>query len=135
MHHAFAVNHFALFATAAIQWAIGALWYGVFFRNSWKKLLGGAEAPTGGRAVFALACSFVASLILCFVLVHIIMWAGAPTFRTGAALAIICWLGLMAPPLFTQHIYEKRPVNLFAINAVYWMLAMGVSGGVLAVWR
>lgn len=134
MHHMFAVNHFALIASAAIQWVIGALWYGVIFKKSLKKLMGG-ETEKGGRAVFAMVCSFVASLILCFVLVHIILWAGAPTFRGGAALAVICWLGFMAPPLFAQHIHERRPVNLFAINAGYWMIAMAVSGGVLAIWR
>lgn len=134
MHRMFAVNHDALLASAAIQWVIGALWYGVFFKKSWKKLVGG-ETATGGRAAFALVCSFLASLILCFVLVQIILWAGAPTFRGGAALAIICWLAFMAPPMFAQHIHERRPANLFAINAGYWVVAMAISGGVLAIWR
>lgn len=134
MQHAVAINLFALLTSAAIQWVIGALWYGVIFKKSWKAMVGG-EATTGGRAIFAMVCSFVASVILCFVLVHIFMMAGTPTFRGGAALAIICWLGFMAPPMFAQHIYERRPANLFAINAGYWMIAMAVSGGVLAVWR
>lgn len=134
MHRMFAVNHYALLAAAAIQWVIGALWYGVFLKKSWRKL-SGEGATTGGRAAFGMICSFIASLILCFVLVHIILWAGAPTFGAGAALAVICWLGFMAPPQFAQHIHERRPVNLFAINAAYWMIAMAVSGGVLAVWR
>ena len=129
-----AVNHFAVLASAAIQWVIGALWYGVIFRKSWKKLVG-VEAASGGRAIFAMVCSFVASLILCFVLVHIILWAGAPTFRDGAALAIVCWLAFIAPPMFAQSIHERRPANLFAINAGYWIIAMAISGGVLAIWR
>ena len=58
-----------------------------------------------------------------------------PDFFSGASLGIIVWLGFMAAPLFTQHIYERRPANLFAINAAYWMLAMALAGGILAVWR
>lgn len=131
MHHMFQINHLALITAAAIQWAIGVLWYGVFFKKSWTAKVGG----NSGNAIFTLVCAFVASIMLCFGLVHVILWAGAPKFMGGAALAIICWLAFMAPPLLVLHIQEKRPVNLFAINLAYWMVAMAVSGGVLAVWR
>jgi len=129
------VNYYALIASAAIQWVIGAIWYGVMFKKSWKKLVGGIGEISGGRAAFAMVCSFVASIVLCYVLANIIMLAGTDAFLGGLALAIVCWLGFMAPPLFAQHIYERRPVNLFAINAGYWVVAMAVSGGVLAIWR
>ena len=107
------------------------LWYGVFFKKSWAAKVGGA----GGNATFTIVSSFIASFVLCFVLARVIIWAGTQQFMGGVALAIICWLGFMAPPILVQHIQEKRPANLFAMNAVYWMLAMSVSGGVLAVWR
>jgi hypothetical protein len=64
--------------------------------------------------------------------VHILGWAGAATFSGGFRLAVICWVGFMAPPLFSQHIFENRRVNLFAINAAYWLLAMALGGGILA---
>lgn len=120
---------------AVVQWLIGALWFGVVFKKSWSKLVGGTQESNRGRTIFALGCSFVASLILSFVLVAILQWAGTATFVAGASLAIICWLGFMAPPLFVQHIHERRPVNLFAINAAYWIVAMAVTGGMLAVWH
>jgi len=129
------VNYVALIVAAAIQWVVGALWYGVVFKKSWMKLTGVTQGGSRGRAAFAMICSFVASLILSFVLVNIFIMAGTSTFMSGAALAIVCWLGFMAPPLITQHIYESRPANLFAINAGYWVVAMAISGGVLAAWR
>jgi hypothetical protein len=63
------------------------------------------------------------------------MWAGAKVFTGGAKLGIICWSGFVAPPLFTQHIFERRPANLFAINAAYWLLAMAIGAGILAAFR
>lgn len=129
------VNYVALIVAAAIQWVVGALWYGVVFKKSWMKLTGKTEAGSGGRAAFAMVCSFVASLILVFVLAQIFAMAGTTGFMNGLALAVVCWLGFMAPPLFAQHIYESRPANLFAINAGYWVVAMALSGGVLAAWK
>jgi hypothetical protein len=125
----------AVLVAAMIQWLIGAVWYGLVFKKSWKKLVGGTDETDSKRAIFAMGCSFMGSLILSFVLVTVLHWAGSATFFAGASLAIICWLGFMAPPLFVQHIYERRPVNLFAINAAYWMIAMAVTGGLLAVWQ
>ena len=60
-------------------------------------------------------------LSLSFVMAHVVGWAGAMTFTQGIKLASICWVGFMAPPLFTQHIAENRRANLFAINAAYWL--------------
>lgn len=132
--HMFNVNYYSLFASAVIQWIIGALWYGAVFKKSWTAMVGPGDGSKS-RAAFAMVCSFIASLVLCFVLVHIMMYAGTTAFIGGAALSILCWLGFMAPPMFAQHIYEHRPANLFAINAGYWIVAMAISGGVLAAWR
>lgn len=120
---------------AVIQWLIGWIWYGLVFKKSWTKLVGNTGETKAGYAAFAMISSFIASIILCWALVNILSGFKTATFMGGLSLAIICWLGFMAPPLFAQHIYEKRPVNLFAINAAYWVVAMAVSGGVLAVWR
>ncbi len=129
-------NHvLPVLAAAVVQWLIGALWYGLVFKKSWRKLVGAADDAGSGREIFAMGCSFVASLLLSFVLFTVLQLAGSSTFEAGAALAVICWLGFMAPPLIVQHVHERRPVNLFAINAAYWMIAMAVTGGILAAWR
>jgi hypothetical protein len=41
----------------------------------------------------------------------------------------------MAPQIFTQHIFEGRRVNLLAINAAYWLLAMAIGGAILAAFH
>jgi hypothetical protein len=37
--------------------------------------------------------------------------------------------------LFAGHISEGKPFKLFGINALYWLVAMYLSGGVLAIWQ
>jgi hypothetical protein len=121
--------------SAIFQWLLGALWYGVVFKKSWRKFVGFVEGETPKNSVFGMVVSLIACLLLSFVLAHIVGWAGSLTFTGGAKIAIICWLGFMAPPLFTQHIFENRRANLFAINASYWLLAMALGGGILAAFH
>ncbi len=114
-----------------IQWLLGALWYGYVFKARWKSLVG-VDGQKPGSAWFGMVTAFIANLILSFVLAHIVLWSAATSFRQGVAMGALCWLGFMAPPMFTQHIFERRPAKLFAINAAYWLLAMMLAGGVLA---
>jgi len=51
------INLVMVLVSAVCQWILGALWYGVFFRKSWRKLVGLAE----GIAIYGL---IVAVLIL-----------------------------------------------------------------------
>ncbi len=129
------VPYVPVLIAAVVMWLLGALWYGLLFRKSWRKLVGYAEDEKPKNMVFGMVTQFIACLILAFVMLHIAEWAGARLFTGGATLGVICWLGFMAPPLFAQHIFEGRRVNLFAINAGYWLLAMAIAGGILAVFH
>ena len=124
-----------VFVAAVIQWLLGALWYGLIFRKSWTALAGFSETNKPKNGAMTMVFSFIACLLLSYVLAHVIAFAGAMTFTGGAQFGIICWLGFMAPPLFTQHIAENRRANLFAINAAYWLLVMAIGGGLLAAFH
>ena len=121
--------------SAAAQCFLGALWYGVIFKKSWKKLLGIAEDQKPKNQIFGVAASLIGCFILSFVLAHILGWAGSITGMDGAAIGIVCWFGFMGPPLFVQHVFENRPANLFALNAGYWLMAMALGGAILAAFH
>lgn len=124
-----------ILAAAIFQWLLGVLWFSVIFRKSWKKLVGFAEGEKPKNQIFTMVVSFIACLLLSFVLSHIVGWANANDFQKGFGIGAVCWLGFMAPPLFTQHIAENRRANLFAINAAYWLLAMALGGALLAAFH
>ncbi|HEX4031677.1 MAG TPA: DUF1761 domain-containing protein [Terracidiphilus sp.] len=128
----FHVSYLAVLIATVIQWLLGALWFGYVFKARWMSLVGIPEGEKPNNTWFVMVTSFVANLILSFVLANIISWAHGRLFPDGVWLGALCWLGFMAPPLFVQHIAEKRPAKLFAINGAYWLLAMMIAGGVLA---
>ncbi len=132
----FHLNCWAVVVAALIQWVIGILWYGVFFKKRWRTLVGFKEGEETKGRILAMVSSFVMSLILCFALANVLlMLRAAPHFMAGFSIGVVFWLGFIAPPLLVEHTFERRRANLYMINTVYWLVAMAVSGGVLAVWR
>ncbi|MGA2169172.1 MAG: DUF1761 domain-containing protein [Terracidiphilus sp.] len=134
MHHLH-FNHLAVLVAALIQWILGALWYSLLFAKPWMALTGHTKGERPKGAVIAMITSFIGGLILAFVLAHVVMWAGATTWCWGALIGFICWLGFIAAPLLSETMYEQRPFKLFFINAGYWLVALMISGVVLAAWH
>jgi hypothetical protein len=134
MHHLH-FNHLAILAAALIQWVLGALWYALFFRKPWMFLTGHSMSEKPKEALFSMIWSFVSGLILSFVLAHIVIWSGAPDFGWGAFIGFLCWFGFIFAPLSAATLYERRPFALLTINSGYWLVALLISGGLLAAWR
>jgi len=129
------VSYVTVLIAAVIEWLLGALWYGLIFKKSWMKHAGITEGGKPKHAIFGMVTALVACQLLSFILAHVVLWSGAKVFTGGTKWGIICWSGFVAPPLFTQHIFERRPANLFAINAAYWLLAMAIGAGILAAFH
>ena len=99
----------------------------ILFRKSWTKLVGLAEGEKPKSRVFTLVAAFLACLLLSCALAHIVIWSDATALHAAPSRRRLL-VGFMAPPLFTQHIFENRRANLFVINVSYWLLAMGFGG-------
>ncbi|MGA2807391.1 MAG: DUF1761 domain-containing protein [Terracidiphilus sp.] len=134
MHHLH-FNHLAILVAALIQFFLGALWYSLFFAKPWMALTGHTPGEKPKGAAVAMLSSFIGSLILSFMLAHVVIWSGADSVGWGLIIGFICWLGFIAVPLFSETIYERRPYKLLAINSGYWLVALLASGALLAVWH
>jgi hypothetical protein len=130
------VNILAVLTAAIVQWVLGYLWYGVLFNKDYKALTQ-KEGAAKSSAAGIMALTFVANFILCFALVKIIVLTGPEwqTWLKGSLVGAICGCGFIVPPIFAQHISEGKAFKLFGINALYWLIAMYLGGGILAVWQ
>lgn len=112
------VNFMAIvFAGVAAAMVFGAVWYapGVFGR-AWMKLAGlgpSAEKGMGKR----LLITFFAHSATATTLFTILMWAGANSVVDGLLLGLWLGFGLTCMALLVPHLWEGRPVRLFAITA------------------
>jgi len=135
MHHLH-FNHWAILVAALLQWFLGAIWYSpALFAKPWMAMVTIKASSKNQSMVTGMIMSFVGSLITSFVLAHMILWAGATTWRWGALIGFICWAGFIAAPLAASYIYESRPFKLFAINTGYWLVGLIASGVLLALWH
>jgi hypothetical protein len=84
--------------------------------------------------VRALAVECIGSLIMAFVLVHAVRYAGATTPLQGMAVGFLNWLGFVAVVTIGSVTYQRRPFGLFLLINGYLLISLVVMGAILAVW-
>jgi len=128
------MNDFALWpvlAGSAAFFVVGAIWYGVLFGKAWQKAAGlSDEAVQAGNMALIFGLTFAFEVLIAMVLWHLIA-------RTGAAphvvmmMAIGFALGIMAPAIGINYLYQRKSGVLFAIDAGHFVVGMAAMGGVL----
>ncbi len=129
------IHFFALLVAAAAKMLIGALWYSpALFLNTWLRVSGITEEQLKAGMVRALAIEFAGSLIMAFVLLHAVRYAGATTAAQGTAVGFFNWLGFVAVVTIGSVTYQRKPFQLFLVINGYLLISLLVMGALLAVW-
>jgi len=133
------VNYFAVFVSAIVGMGIGALWYSpALFGDAWMKLSGKSKADMKKAKkvmVRSYLSGFAGMLVTSFVLAGFLNSLGASRAVEGAFVAFWLWLGLVATVMLGTILWENKPVKLYLINAVHYLVVLVVIGSILAVWN
>jgi hypothetical protein len=125
----------AVLVAAIVRMVIGAVWYSpALFVKPWYRLTGVTEAQMKAGMAKALAVDFVGSLLMAFVLAHVIRFGGATTVLQGLAVGFSVWLGFVAVVTIGTVTFERKPLKLFLLNNGYLLLSLLAMGAILAVW-
>ena len=132
------VNYLAVLVAAIASMVVGFLWYGPLFGKMWmglmnfdKKKMNEAKKKGMGKT-YVLA--FVTSLIMSYVLAHFVNYVQAKTIADGVVLAFWLWLGFFATTQLGMVLWEGKPVKLYLINTLHYLVTLGVMSAILAVW-
>lgn len=124
-----------IFAAATSTMIIGAIWYHPkLFGNAWMKSLGYTEADlTKGNMGLIYGIGF---LISAFISWNIYRHAGHPDdnlgkFAHGAFHGAWSTGGVAVAVLTLNSLFERRGISNILINAGYWLVSLGVMGGIL----
>ena len=131
----FPINWLAILACVIFKQALGAAWYSpALFGDRWSTFTGVPQKDMRAGLVKALVPDVIGSVIMAFVLVHAVHYAGANTLLLGAAVGFLNWLGFVAVTHLGSVTFEKRPFALFVLNMGYLAIALIVMGAILAIW-
>jgi hypothetical protein len=137
------VNYIAILTAGIVNMLIGFLWYSPFlFGNTWMKLSGFTKenmnkAKKDMNKLYLI--SFLATLIMAFVLSHYTIYASKyynmQGMMVGITAAFWSWIGFIMPVQLTGWIFDKKPFKLFLINTGYQLVAIIAMGTIIGVWK
>jgi len=132
------VNYLAVLVTAVVGMALGWLWYGPLFGKKWIGMMGWTEEQVARMKEQGMAKSyfvnFVATLVMAWVLSLFVAVSSAATFWQGVCIGAWVWLGFVATIMLGSVLWEGRSGKLYLLNVAYWLVSLGLFGGILAVW-
>ena len=129
------INWLAFIVAVLARMALGAVWFSPpLFVKPWLAASGVSEEQMKETLPKALAIDLVGSLVMAFVLVHAVKYAGAQGIGQGAAVGFLNWLGFVAVVTLSAAVHEHRPLKLWLIGNGYQLVALIVMGAILAAW-
>lgn len=118
-----------------IAYVIGMLWYSpILFGKQWLKL--SKINPKGMKmGAGTLLGGLIVTFIFTFILAIVISWSNPINFIDGAIVGFIVWIGFIATLMFNMVLYQKKPMALYLIDVLHYLVILVINGGILAVWR
>lgn len=136
------VNLSSTLLITVILLVIGFLWYGPLFGKLWIKLskipaLEVAKAKKKGMSGMwkQMLLGFIGTFIMVYVLTGLISLLGITVPIQGAVIGFWIWLGFFAcSTLMNSVLWEGKPLGLFALNGLYWLVELKLAGFLAVLW-
>ena len=130
------INLLAVLIAAVLNMVIGMLWYSPYlFGKMWLSAIGKTqEEIKQGSSGPIYMINTIASLVIAYVLAHIIDYAGAATAAAGAQTGFWIWLGFVAMTVLPTYLYEMRPMRVYFIYVAYQLVSFIAMAVILAIW-
>lgn len=125
------MNWVAVIIAVVVNMALGALWFSpVLFQKRWMALrVGGAMSGTASPLLYVITA--VGALVSAITLDWIIGLAGANTLAGGAIIGLYAGLGLVAPAILSDHLFNERPSMLYVIVAGFPIVGLLIMGAII----
>jgi Protein of unknown function (DUF1761) len=132
------VNFSAIVAAAVAAWIFGGIFYGVLGK-AWIAALGETmdmlKAKNAGKSGLAKAApfviSFVAELVMAYMLYGLLVHMGMFTVRAGMISGALIWLGFVLTTVAVNNAYPGRRPMLTVIDTGHWLGVLVIIGAIL----
>lgn len=124
------LNYLAIFLAAVAAFVTGSIWYGIFGKH-WMAALGKSREDMGGIPIRPMIMSFIAALIMGWVLAGIIGHVGHVSVSGGIISGAFVWFGFVITTMTVNHAYQDAKLKLTLIDGGHWLAVLMVMGAVI----
>ena len=131
------VNYAAVLVAAVVNFMLGALWYSpALFANGWVRLIGrNMEEMKRNANPMSYVAAFGCSVAMAYVLALFNAGRKSDSMLKGAYAGLLLGAGVVATSMLTSYLFEQRPMQLYLINAGYFLVGLMAMGAVLGAWK
>jgi hypothetical protein len=121
------MNWLAIALGTVAFFIVGAIWYGLLFRNAWAREVGVTEAPVGGAQVRIMGLTLLCEFVVVLTLGHLFAFL-QPSDHVKMMMATGFGLAIMTPALGINYLHQRRSLKLFLIDASHFIVGMAALG-------
>ncbi|WP_250433583.1 DUF1761 domain-containing protein [Hanstruepera flava] len=158
------LNPLAMLVAAVSALVVGFIWYNPkVFGNAWMQAAGMTDEQIKGgnmAKIFGLALlfAFMLSTALPGIVIHQMgafsLMGGDPaaalpsyeafvsdysdafrTFKHGVLHGVLTGVFIALPILGTNALFERKSAKYIFINSGYWIVTLGIMGGIICAWK
>lgn len=133
------INCWAIVASVAVFFFLGAFWYSVLFSKAWvhELMLHNVtiKDPSIHKLLINMGLTLVNNSIIVCVLACLVTMTGSSTLESGLSLGLMVGCGFIATAIGGVFIWESRSLKLFFIDAGYQVIGAVIAAIILSVWR
>jgi hypothetical protein len=125
------VNYLAIFIAALAGFGLGIVWY-TLLSKPWLEAIGKTAGDIERRGlVLPLLTSFVALLLMAWMLAGVMGHMGQVTVRGGLITGFLVWLGFVITTMGVGHVYTGAKPILTLIDGGHWLGVLLIMGAVI----
>jgi len=125
------VNYLAIIIAALAGLGLGLIWRTVMLKP-WLAARGKTKADIEGRGlVLPFLTTFVALLVMAWMLAGVMAHMGQVTVRGGLITSFLVWLGFVITVIGVSHAFTGAKPLLTLIDGAYWLAALLIMGAVI----
>ncbi len=123
------MNWLAVVVATLAFFAVGAIWYTALFGRIWQREVGLSEEQlAGGRnMMLVMGTCFVLEFIVCLTVGHMFDFL-EPSDRAKMMITLGLALGVMAPAVGINYLYQRKSLTLFLVDAGHFLAGMAAVG-------
>jgi hypothetical protein len=126
------MNWVAIIVAVVVNVALGFLWFSpVLFLKPWQALRPDKNPPSGVASPLLYVITVAGTFVSAVTLDWIMELASARSVAGGAIIGLYAGLGLVAPAILSDNLFNERPFKLYLIVAGFPIVGLAVMGTII----